>query len=165
MHSRLRIAAYALLLIAAALGLPRRASAQPTRRVFVEGYRASDSLSRRAAADLRAELIRRMRGDSVHIMTTAEIHAYLAAGAPDDFGQTWSWRDVREVGRLYRATVIVDVAAREVPMGVRIEATRLLLSAADSGIVLPAIAAGTLEEAVALLAKQLAADTVLVGRK
>ena len=145
--------------------LPPDARAQSTRRVFIEGFRAHDSLSLLAAVALRAELPRHIRVDSVHIMTTTEIDAMRSAGAPDDFGGAWSWQDVREAARVYRANAVVDVEARYAASGVRIAATRVPPNGKAPGVALPAVVAGTLQEAVFRLAQQLATDSVLVGRQ
>jgi hypothetical protein len=139
--------------------------AQTVPSVFIEGFRAHDSLSLRAAAALRAEMPHYVAG-AVRVMTTGEIDTLRSVGEPDDFGGAWNWSLVRFSGRMYGVKAVIDITATRSPAGVSLHAFRLRPRRGDTtAVALPVVTARTLEQAVTSLAKQLAADTVLVGHR
>jgi hypothetical protein len=134
-------------------------------RVFIEGFRVNDSLSRSAAAALRAEVPRHVSRQKLTIMSSSEIQAHRDAGAPDDFGGAWGWTDLREVGRAYRVDAIIDITAVKAEHGVILRTARLRPIRGGLVDTLPTTQAHTLEQAVGILARRLAADSVLLTRR
>ena len=132
-------------------------------RVFIEGFRINDSLSLRAAAALRAELPRHVSRDRLTVMSSREIQAHRDVGAPDDFGGAWGWTDILETGRAYRVDAVIDIAALRSESGITLRAARLrpIRGGVDT---LPPTQARTLEQAVRILARRLARDSVLLRR-
>lgn len=139
------------------------AQAHRAPRVFVEGFRVTDSTTRRVAAEVRTILPKYVSPSTLAVMPSEEIGAFLGMGQPDDFGSPWTWADLRTTGRVYRVDEIVDIVATVSPDRIVLHVSRLrpLLS----GVVtpLPPVAAKTMHEAVRLLAKQLVVDSVLLS--
>jgi hypothetical protein len=133
-------------------------------RVFIEGFRANDSLSLRAAAALRAELPRHVSRHRLTVMSSWEIQAHRDVGAPDDFGGAWGWTDLREVGRAYRVDAVIDIAAMQAEHGIVLSAARLRPIRGGRIDTLPPTQAHTLQQAVRILARRLAIDSVLLRR-
>jgi hypothetical protein len=131
-------------------------------RVFIEGFHANDSLSLQAAAALRLALAQRGDSMALRVITTGEIEAHRATGAPDDFGQAWGWADLREAGRAYRVHSIVDVVAIRSARGITLTASRIRPARSGRVVALPSVHGPTLNAAVSALVTHLLADTVLL---
>ena len=140
------------------------AQRQPTTppRVFIEGFRVTDSLTRRAAAEVRAIVPAYVSQNALSVMSSDMIQAYLGAGEPDDFGAPWTWADLRKVGIPYHVDAIVDIVATSSHNGITLSASRVRPLCRGAIIPLPATTAPTLKEAAQLLAKRLATDSVLL---
>ena len=147
-------------------GIAQLVSAQPPAasapRVFIEGFRANDSLSLQAAVALRVALARRVDSATLRVMSTDEIEAHRASGAPDDFGHAWGWADLREASRAYRVQSIVDVVAVRSARGVTLKASRIRPARSGPLVPLRRVHGATLNEAVSALVTHLLADTVLL---
>jgi hypothetical protein len=139
------------------------AQRQPTTpRVFIEGFRVTDSLTRRAAAEVRAIVPDYVSEGALSVMSSATIEAFLGSGEPDDFGAPWAWTDLRKTGMPYHADAIVDIVATSSHNAITLSAYRLRPLCTGAIIPLPATTAPTLKEAAQLLAKRLATDSVLL---
>jgi len=139
------------------------AQRQPaTPRVFIEGFRVTDSLTRHAAAEVRAIVPDYVSESALSVMSSATIEAFLGSGEPDDFGAPWTWTDLRKTGMPYRVDAIVDIVATRSRSGVTINASRLRPLCTGAITPLPAATAPTLKEAAQILAKRLATDSVLL---
>jgi hypothetical protein len=139
------------------------AQRQPaTPRVFIEGFRVTDSLTRRAAAEVRALVPGYVSANALSVMSSDVIQAFLDHGEPDDFGAPWTWTDLRKTGMPYHVDAIVDIVATRSPSGVTLSASRLRPLCTGAIIPLPATTARTLKEAAQILAKRLASDSVLL---
>jgi len=139
------------------------AQRQPTTpRVLIEGFRVTDSLTRRAAAEVRAIVPRYVSQDSLSVMSSDVIQAHLDVGEPDDFGAPWIWTDLRKIGMPYHVDAIVDIVATRSRGGVTISAYRLRPLCTGAITPLPSTTAPTLKEAAQVLAKRLATDSVLL---
>jgi hypothetical protein len=141
--------------------------------VFVEGFRTVDTLTRRAAIELRAALAARVAPDRLRVLSTHDIDNYLSTGMPDDFGQAWKWIDVQEMGWAYRADVIIDVITVKQGDRIALRAQRTYPARPVRGsrhrhppaaaiVALPIVRAATLEQAIDILVRRLAADSVLM---
>jgi hypothetical protein len=142
----------------------RTASAQSTPRVFIEGFRANDSLSLQVAAALRSELPRHISASSFHVLSAAEIDVRRSVGEPDDFGHPWNWADVQRVARAYRANIVLDIVAMRSPAGVSIRVAQLRTAKTDSALALPIVTAQNLDQAVAVIVQRLASDSTSLRR-
>ncbi len=131
-------------------------------RVFIEGFRVTDSTTRRAAADVRAILPNYVSQSALAVMPSNEIQAYLDRGEPDDFGFPWNWADLRKLGPLYRVDEIVDILATVSPNRVALHASLLRPLLTGAIVPLATVTATTVHEAARLLAKQLSVDSVLL---
>ncbi len=145
------------------IGSAAEAQRQPTTpRVFIEGFRVTDSLTRRAAAEVRAMVPRYVSQNAMSVMSSDVIQAHLDVGQPDDFGAAWTWTDLRKTGMPYHVDAIVDIVATRSRSGVTLSASRLRPLCTGAIMPLPATTAPTLKEAAQILAKRLATDSVLL---
>ncbi|MBW8770072.1 MAG: hypothetical protein JF589_09970 [Gemmatimonadetes bacterium] len=151
--------ALGMLAVGAGSASGQKASHVPV--VFVEGYRTLDSLTRRAAIELRATLATRVAPNRLRVLTTQWIDEQRNMGAPDDFGGAWGWYDVREAGLAYRADAIVDLTAVKHGKQIILRARRIRPPKKGPIVELPIVRAWTLDEAVDILARRLADDSVL----
>lgn len=147
------------------LALPHlhaQANQQPAPTVFVEGFRAKDTLSREVAASLREALAKSVSPTRLVVLSTAQIDTFRNLGQPDDFfGDHWSWSDVKESANYYRATCVVDLLATRASGRITITVARLRAPFKGNPETLEPVSAPTVDSAVAILAQRLASDSAL----
>lgn len=136
-----------------------------TPRLFIEAFRSNDRVARRAAEELRVAVQRRVPSTCLWVLTTSFIESARASGQPDDFGHTWTWDDLREVARAYRADAIIDLSVGQGADSIEIQVIRVRPIEAGAAMALPAVRAATLAGAIARLADAIARDTVLLERR
>ena len=159
-HVRL-VALLGLVLFAQLVALAQSLSTSgPT--VFVEGFRVSDTLTRTIAIDVRRTLARAASPNRINVISSAFIKAQRNVGAPDNIGAAWSWEDVRMVGELYQATIVIDLVARQRGDSIEIEVSRVYPPRRGPIVVLPPVKARSIAQAVQLLNHQLARDSLIV---
>lgn len=132
-------------------------------RLLVSGWLENDSLSREAAELVAADLKRLIPYPGLLVASGQEMehqlsgHWYRTAGP-------MTTADLRLVGRLMRADVIVDVATRRTKAGIEFVPRRMRADAASMDT-LPAVTALSDREAAARLARWLSAKESLLGVK
>ena len=129
-------------------------------RVFIEAFVAHDSLSLTIASETRARL---MPSTQMRVISSEDIRVAMESGEPDDFGQPWTIEDVRAVGRLYRADVIIDLSAERSSSATTIRAFRI--RPVPRGVIEPLriVSAPTVERAVSILCEEIGADSATVS--
>lgn len=162
-HSRATLWLIGAVILQAVVAPEAVAQAHRAPRVFIEGFLATDSTTRRAAAEVRTILPTYVSPNTLAVMPSEEIDAFLGMGQPDDLGSSWTWAELRSDGRLYRVDEVVDILATVSPDGVVLHVSRL--RPLRTGVVtpLPTVTAKTVRAAAQLLAKQLAVDSVLLS--
>jgi hypothetical protein len=149
------------------LTTPYLLGAQPgvaptTPRLFVEGFRSTDTLTRSAAIAVRSALRSVVSPKKLWIMPTKAIEDLRAAGSPDDFGAPWSWADLREVGKVYPIDAILDLQAVRTPDGIEVSVVRVRPARTGEITSLPSATGRTMTAAAMTLARRLARDTILL---
>jgi hypothetical protein len=133
--------------------------------LFIEAFRLTDSIARRAAEELRVAVQGRVPATCLWVLPTRFIEAQRAAGQPDDFDHAWTWDDLREVARAYRADAIIDLSVHQAADSFEFRAIRVRPATTGAAMALPIVRGATLDAAIARLADAIARDTVLPQRR
>jgi hypothetical protein len=124
-------------------------------RVFVEAFRATDTLGYRAARLLRPELAEQLT-DRAFVVRTRDIDEFLSLSNDP---LPWNWENVREAAKLLRTGIVIDIHAQSTAGQVTLTSYRVLprSRAIDT---LPPVHASSIDAAIRLLARQIARDTL-----
>ena len=160
--------AHSLVVVALLSTVTGRAHAQsvqgsPPVRIFVEGFRATDFLSRQAVVRLRAALVARTDPTVLQVITTATIDSTRAASR-DDVGSPLSWGRVREFARQLGAQHIIDLSAARDSGTVRIVAYVVHPVRTGEPMPMPVITGRSVDAAVMKLADHLAARNWAIAK-
>lgn len=135
----------------------------PPVRIFVEGFRATDSLTRQAVVQLRAALIARTDPTVLQIVPTELVDKIRAAGL-DDVGSPLDWGRVREAARQPAAQYIVDVTVTRDSGMVRIVSYVVHPVRTGEPVPMPIVTGRSLDDAVMKLADHLMARNWAIAK-
>ena len=125
-------------------------------RVLIECLRSGDSLSSEVAQLLRQELQKRAPIERMDVLSTDWMNDLYFPQGPIQ------WSDVRDVGLVARADMVVDISATESPDRIQVVAKRLLHPTQSNDPVLMARVTGpTVQAVVDSLARRFMSDTLL----
>jgi hypothetical protein len=160
---RIRWAAVYYLFLGTAANVSAQSQVTAVPTVLVVGYRVADTLTRTIAMDVRNALARAVPPSRLIVLSTAFIDAQRNVGAPDDFGGTWGWADVRMAADHYRATVIIDLVATQRGDSIEVEVNRVRPPRDGLITALSPVKSRSITDAVQILTRRLANDTLVTA--